>query len=186
MGKCGDVVGSKPSKADNMWSTSYKLWQTFEARWCCGIDTARFCTLLLCVSYSVRWYAEFFFHARVHVFFYRGRNLAATLKAKNPSSDHDIPELQTQSLTGFFSDQLIIDRIAKLNEFLDVVTKADEFQWGIRIDKDTCVYKRKSKRTDRLYSVGSRESISTLTPSMRDSMFMPMSSRASTISMDSY
>ncbi|RMX68832.1 hypothetical protein KXD40_002965 [Peronospora effusa] len=114
------------------------------------------------------------------------RNLAATLKAKNPSSDHDIPELQTQSLTGFFSDQLIIDRIAKLNEFLDVVTKADEFQWGIRIDKDTCVYKRKSKRTDRLYSVGSRESISTLTPSMRDSMFMPMSSRASTISMDSY
>ncbi|CAI5713817.1 unnamed protein product [Peronospora destructor] len=113
-------------------------------------------------------------------------NLAATLKAKNPSSDHDIPELQTQSLTGFFSDQLIIDRIAKLNEFLDVVTKADEFQWGIRIDKDTCVYKRKSKRTDRLYSVESRESISTLTPSMRDSMFMPMSSRASTISMDSY
>ncbi|EEY61080.1 myosin-like protein [Phytophthora infestans T30-4] len=110
-------------------------------------------------------------------------NLAATLKAKNPNSEHDIPELQTQSLTGFFSDQLIIDRIAKLNEFLDVVTKADEFQWGIRIDKDTCVYKRKSKRS---YSVGSRESISTLTPSMRDSMFMPASSRASTISMDSY
>ncbi|GMF13167.1 unnamed protein product [Phytophthora lilii] len=114
------------------------------------------------------------------------RNLAATLKAKNPNSEHDIPELQTQSLTGFFSDQLIIDRIAKLNEFLDVVTKADEFQWGIRIDKDTCVYKRKSKRVDRSYSVGSRESISTLTPSMRDSMFMPASSRASTISMDSY
>ncbi|RLN81723.1 hypothetical protein BBJ28_00022401 [Nothophytophthora sp. Chile5] len=113
-------------------------------------------------------------------------NLAATLKAKNPTSEHDIPELQTQSLTGFFSDQLIVDRIAKLNEFLDVVTKADEFQWGIRIDKDTCVYKRKSKRTDRSFSVGSRESISTLTPSMRDSMFMP-SSRASTISMtDSY
>uniref|UniRef100_A0AAV1TKI4 PX domain-containing protein n=1 Tax=Peronospora matthiolae TaxID=2874970 RepID=A0AAV1TKI4_9STRA len=114
-------------------------------------------------------------------------NLAATLKAKNPSSEHDIPELQTQSLTGFFSDQLIIDRIAKLNEFLVVVTKADEFQWGIRIDKDTCVYKRKSKRVDRSFSVGSsRESISTLTPSMRDSMFMPASSRASTISMDSY
>ncbi|KAF1777675.1 Phox homologous domain [Phytophthora cactorum] len=105
-------------------------------------------------------------------------NLAATLKAKNPSSEHEIPELQTQSLTGFFSDQLIIDRIAKLNEFLDVVTKAT--------NKDTCVYKRKSKRTDRSYSVGSRESISTLTPSMRDSMFMPASSRASTISMDSY
>jgi hypothetical protein len=114
------------------------------------------------------------------------RNLAATLKAKNPNSEHEIPELQTQSLTGFFSDQLIIDRIAKLNEFLDVVTKADEFQWGIRIDKDTCVYKRKSKRVDRSYSVGSRESISTLTPSMRDSMFMPAGSRASTISMDSY
>lgn len=113
-------------------------------------------------------------------------NLAATLKAKNPSSDHDIPELQTQSLTGFFSDQLIIDRIVKLNEFLDVVTKAEEFQWGIRIDKDTCVYKRKSKRIDRAYSVDSRESISTLTPSMRDSMFIPTASRASTVSMDSY
>jgi hypothetical protein len=112
-------------------------------------------------------------------------NLAATLKAKNPTTEHDIPELQTQSLTGFFSDQLIVDRIAKLNEFLDVVTKADEFQWGIRIDKDTCVYKRKTKRGDRSFSAGSRESIASLTPSMRDSMFIGAgSSRASTMSMD--
>ncbi|KAF1334348.1 Myosin-like protein, partial [Globisporangium splendens] len=113
-------------------------------------------------------------------------NLAATLKAKNPSSEHEIPELQTQSLTGFFSDQLIIDRIAKLNEFLEVVTKADEFQWGIRMDKDTVVYKRKTKRgsggSERSYSGGSRESISTLTMSSRDSMFMsPV--RQSTIAM---
>lgn len=116
------------------------------------------------------------------------RNLAATLKAKNPSSEHDIPELQTQSLTGFFSDQLIVDRIAKLNEFLDVVTKADEFQWGIRIDKDTCVYKRKTKRGDRSYSTGSRESIASLTPSARDSVFVGSagSSRASTMSVDSF
>lgn len=114
------------------------------------------------------------------------RNLAATLKAKNPTSEHEIPELQTQSLTGFFSDQLIVDRIAKLNEFLDVVTKADEFQWGIRIDKDTCVYKRKTKRGERSFSTGSRESIASLTPSMRDSMFIGAggSSRASTMSMD--
>lgn len=112
------------------------------------------------------------------------RNLAATLKAKNPSSEHEIPELQTQSLTGFFSDQLIIDRIAKLNEFLEVVTKADEFQWGIRMDKDTVVYKRKTKRgaNERSYSGGSRESISTLAMSSRDSMFMsPV--RQSTIAM---
>ncbi|GAB9469407.1 Myosin-like protein [Globisporangium polare] len=111
-------------------------------------------------------------------------NLAATLKAKNPSSEHEIPELQTQSLTGFFSDQLIIDRIAKLNEFLEVVTKAEEFQWGIRMDKDTVVYKRKTKRAsgERSYSAESRESISTLTMSSRDSMFMsPV--RPSTISM---
>lgn len=111
-------------------------------------------------------------------------NLAATLKAKNPSSEHEIPELQTQSLTGFFSDQLIIDRIAKLNEFLEVVTKADEFQWGIRMDKDTVVYKRKTKRAngERSYSAESRESISTLTMSSRDSMFMsPV--RPSTIAM---
>ncbi|TYZ65729.1 hypothetical protein PybrP1_011990 [[Pythium] brassicae (nom. inval.)] len=97
---------------------------------------------------------------------------------------HEIPELQTQSLTGFFSDQLIIDRIAKLNEFLEVVTKAEEFQWGIRMDKDTVVYKRKTKRAsgERSYSAESRESISTLTMSSRDSMFMsPV--RPSTIAM---
>lgn len=63
-----------------------------------------------------------------------------------------------------------------------MVTKADEFQWGIRIDKDTCVYKRKTKRTDRAFSTGSRESIASLTPSMRDSVFIG-SSRASTMSM---
>uniref|UniRef100_M4B527 PX domain-containing protein n=1 Tax=Hyaloperonospora arabidopsidis (strain Emoy2) TaxID=559515 RepID=M4B527_HYAAE len=65
-------------------------------------------------------------------------NLAATLKAKNPSSEHDIPELQTQSLTGFFSDQLIIDRIAKLNEFLVVTrtracTSARASAWTARL-----------------------------------------------------
>lgn len=100
-------------------------------------------------------------------------NLAATLKAKNPNTEHQIPELQTQSLTGFFSDQLILDRIAKLNEFMDVVTKADEFQWGIRIDKDTVVYKRKSKRTDRAYSNDSngRESIAAL-HMPRDSVYI--------------
>ncbi|TMW63013.1 hypothetical protein Poli38472_005631 [Pythium oligandrum] len=104
-------------------------------------------------------------------------NLAATLKAKNPHTEHVIPELQTQSLTGFFSDQLILDRIAKLNEFLDVVTKAEEFQWGIRIDKDTCVYKRKTKRnssgdrSDRSYSIG-RESIASLAATGRDSLFL--------------
>jgi myosin-5 len=109
-------------------------------------------------------------------------NLAATLKAKNPHSEHLIPELQTQSLTGYFSDQLILDRIAKLNEFLDVVTKADEFQWGIRIDKDTCVYKRKNKRGSgdsrgsggsggsRSWSGGSRESIASLASTTRESI----------------
>jgi myosin-5 len=101
-------------------------------------------------------------------------NLAATLKAKNPNTDHHIPELQTQSLTGFFSDQLILDRIAKLNEFMDVVTKADEFQWGIRIDKDTVVYKRKSKRSDRANSGDStgRESIAALNMPARDSVYI--------------
>lgn len=85
-------------------------------------------------------------------------NLASTLKAKNPSSEHVIPELQTQSLTGFFSEQLIADRITKLNEFLEVVTTSDEFQWGIRIDKDTCVYKRKTKKSS--FSSGSGSSSS--------------------------
>jgi myosin-5 len=96
------------------------------------------------------------------------RNLASTLKAKNPHSDHAIPELQTQSLTGFFSEQLIADRITKLNEFLEIVTKSDEFQWGIRIDKDTCVYKRKTRKhftkanRDTIRETTTRESISSM------------------------
>ncbi|CCI43007.1 unnamed protein product [Albugo candida] len=107
-------------------------------------------------------------------------NLAATLKAKNPNSDCHIPELQTQSLTGFFSDQLVLDRIAKLNEFLDVVTKTDDFQWGIRIDKDTCVYKRKNRRSS---DATVRESISTLSPHFgRDSMYSDGLARASSFS----
>ena len=62
----------------------------------------------------------------------------------------------------------MLDRIARLNEFVDVVTQADEFQWGIRIDKDTCVYKRRGRNSGR-DSV--RESISTLLPHMvRDSV----------------
>nr|CCA16888.1 myosinlike protein putative [Albugo laibachii Nc14] len=96
-------------------------------------------------------------------------NLAATLKSKNPTTEHQILELQTQSLTGYFSDRLMLDRIARLNEFLDVVTQADEFQWGIRIDKDTCVYKRRGRNSG-MDSV--RESISTLSPHMvRDSVY---------------
>lgn len=65
-----------------------------------------------------------------------------------------------------------------------MVTKADEFQWGIRIDKDTCVYKRKTKRAngERSNSAESRESISTLTASSRDSVFMHPNMRASTMS----
>lgn len=111
-------------------------------------------------------------------------NLAATLKAKNPTSQQTIPELQTQSLTGFFSDQLIVDRIAKLNEFLDVVTKADEFQWGIRIDKDTCVYKRRSKRAngERSSRSTTRESIASLATTARDSISSYLAGRASTFS----
>ena len=121
-------------------------------------------------------------HVVVADFFLSCRNLASTLRAKNPHSEHIIPELQTQSLTSVFSEQLIADRIARLNEFLEVVTKADEFQWGIRIDKDTCVYKRKSRRGSNASAyTASRESFYGR-ESFSNSMISV--SRASTISMN--
>ncbi|CAH0482711.1 unnamed protein product [Peronospora belbahrii] len=82
------------------------------------------------------------------------RNLAATLQTKNGYKRKEIPELPNKQLFGNFSEKIIQDRVAKLNQFLEAATNAEYLQWGIRVDQDTCVYKRRVKSA-------SRESIST-------------------------
>ncbi|KAG7396124.1 hypothetical protein PHYBOEH_002779 [Phytophthora boehmeriae] len=82
------------------------------------------------------------------------RNLAATLQTKNGYKRKEIPELPNKQLFGNFSEKIIQDRVAKLNQFLEAATNAEYLQWGIRVDQDTCVYKRRVKSS-------SRESIST-------------------------
>ncbi|CEG42077.1 myosin-like protein [Plasmopara halstedii] len=81
------------------------------------------------------------------------RNLAATLQTKNGYKRKEIPELPNKQLFGNFSEKIIQDRVAKLNQFLEAATNAEYLQWGIRVDQDTCVYKRRVKNA--------RESIST-------------------------
>jgi hypothetical protein len=111
------------------------------------------------------------------------RNLAMTLQSKNTRKDL-IPELPNKTLFGKFSDKIIQERIEKLNQFLEAATAADHLQWGIRIDAETCVYKRRvvthhassSSSEDRRMSTSknNRESFS-----QRDSMTdvsSPMSS----------
>ncbi|OQR89740.1 myosin, partial [Thraustotheca clavata] len=74
------------------------------------------------------------------------RNLATTLQTKNGYRKKDIPDLPNKQLFGNFSEKIIQDRVSKLNEFLDAATKAEYLQWGIRVDQDTCVYKRRMKQ----------------------------------------
>lgn len=73
------------------------------------------------------------------------RNLAATLQTKNGYKRKEIPELPNKQLFGNFSEKIIQDRVQKLNQFLEAATNADYLQWGIRVDQDTCVYKRRVK-----------------------------------------
>uniref|UniRef100_A0AAV1TNJ2 PX domain-containing protein n=1 Tax=Peronospora matthiolae TaxID=2874970 RepID=A0AAV1TNJ2_9STRA len=91
--------------------------------------------------YVWHWYSTF-------------RNLAATLQTENGHKRKEIPELPNKQLFGNFSDKIISDRVAKRNQFLEAATNAEYLQWDIRVDQDTCVYKRRVKSA-------SRESIST-------------------------
>ena len=72
-------------------------------------------------------------------------NLAATLQSKNGYKRKDIPDLPSKQLFGNFSEKVIEDRVERLNSFLKAATQADYLQWGIRVDQETCVYKRRVK-----------------------------------------
>ncbi|DAZ98019.1 TPA: hypothetical protein N0F65_004509 [Lagenidium giganteum] len=102
------------------------------------------------------------------------RNLAATLQTKNGYKRKEIPELPNKQLFGNFSEKIIQERVAKLNQFLEAATNAEYLQWGIRVDQDTCVYKRRVKNPSSRDSVVS--TISTANSSPRASSRLSMKS----------
>ncbi|KAK1945618.1 hypothetical protein P3T76_002666 [Phytophthora citrophthora] len=73
------------------------------------------------------------------------RKLAETMQAKQGHFRKSVPELPSKQLFGNFSDKIIQERVIKLNQFLDAATNSDHLHWGIRVDADTCVYKRRKK-----------------------------------------
>ncbi|GLD95200.1 hypothetical protein PINS_up003842 [Pythium insidiosum] len=92
------------------------------------------------------------------------RNLAATLQTKNGYKRKEIPELPNKQLFGNFSEKIIQERVAKLNQFLEAATKAEYLQWGIRVDQDTCVYKRRVKNPPSRDSISSSASTANASP----------------------
>ncbi|KAF0718985.1 hypothetical protein As57867_001347, partial [Aphanomyces stellatus] len=97
------------------------------------------------------------------------RNLATTLQTKNGYRRKDIPDLPNKQLFGHLSDKIIQERIEKLNQFLEAATNTDYLQWGIRVDQDTCVYKRRTRSS----SGAERESMRI---DMRESMVSTVAS----------
>lgn len=58
----------------------------------------------------------------------------------------DIPELPHRHIVGNYSQKTISERAEKLNLFLTAAVKAEHLQWGIRVDDQIAVYKRRVKR----------------------------------------
>ena len=73
------------------------------------------------------------------------RTMTALLHSESGYSRKDIPKLPPKLLFGNFSEKNIANRMEKLNIFLDAAINAKHLQWGIKIDNDTGVYKRRVK-----------------------------------------
>ncbi|RHY31021.1 hypothetical protein DYB32_003828 [Aphanomyces invadans] len=58
----------------------------------------------------------------------------------------EIPELPKRHITGNMSEKTIRERVEKLNEFLDAAVRAEHLQWGIKVDDQIAVYKRRVKK----------------------------------------
>ncbi|KAI9915560.1 hypothetical protein PsorP6_007611 [Peronosclerospora sorghi] len=67
------------------------------------------------------------------------RSLCDRLMKENGMKRRDIPDLPHRHLT-------IRKRAEKLNLFLSAAVKAEHLQWGIRVDDQIAVYKRRNKR----------------------------------------
>ncbi|RHY73319.1 hypothetical protein DYB30_009822, partial [Aphanomyces astaci] len=101
------------------------------------------------------------------------RNLATTLQTKNGYRRKDIPDLPNKQLFGsLLSDRSIQERMDKLNQFLEAATMTDYLQWGIRVDQDTCVYKRRTRSSS---GADGRDSMSLRATDIRESMVVSAS-----------
>ncbi|KAJ0390285.1 hypothetical protein ATCC90586_011177 [Pythium insidiosum] len=74
------------------------------------------------------------------------RSLCERLQKEAGYHKKEIPELPKRHIMGNFSDKTIGDRAEKLNHFLTVAVQAEHLQWGIRVDDQIAVYKRRVKR----------------------------------------
>jgi len=103
--------------------------------------------------------------------------LAETLETKNGYKREEIPKLPNKKVFGNFSEKVVVERMVKLNQFLEAVTKSEDLQWGIRVDEDTCVYKRRTKKLLSRDSIVSNATTATntTTQSPRASMFSRLS-----------
>ncbi|GMG14765.1 unnamed protein product [Phytophthora fragariaefolia] len=73
-------------------------------------------------------------------------SLCDRLMKENGMKRRDIPELPHRHVVGNFSQKTIGERAEKLNLFLNAAVKAEHLQWGIRVDDQIAVYKRRNKR----------------------------------------
>lgn len=74
------------------------------------------------------------------------RSLCDRLIKETGMKKRDIPELPHRHIVGNFSQKMISERAEKLNLFLNAAVKAEHLQWGIRVDDQIAVYKRRNKR----------------------------------------
>ncbi|OWZ21157.1 Myosinlike protein [Phytophthora megakarya] len=74
------------------------------------------------------------------------RSLCDRLMKENGMKRRDIPDLPHRHVVGNFSQKTIGERAEKLNLFLNAAVKAEHLQWGIRVDDQIAVYKRRNKR----------------------------------------
>ncbi|TMW64482.1 hypothetical protein Poli38472_011362 [Pythium oligandrum] len=74
------------------------------------------------------------------------RSLCERLQKEAGYSRKEIPELPKRQITGNFSQHTIGERAEKLNVFLAAAVHAEHLQWGIRVDDQIAVYKRRVKR----------------------------------------
>lgn len=100
----------------------------------------------LVMALSVLWVllVRSFAHAVVCVLWHR--LLCDRLMKENGMKRRDIPDLPHRHLVGNFSQKTIGERAEKLNLFLNAAVTAEHLQWGIRVDDQIAVYKRRNKR----------------------------------------
>lgn len=77
------------------------------------------------------------------------RALCEQLIKEKGFKKRDLPELPHRHIIGNFSQRMIAERALRLNEFLDAAVHADHLQWGIKVNDEISVYKRRVKNNAR-------------------------------------